>query len=268
MVMRAIETSENKILPPRATDTAECSSCVFPARARNCSAACARPAGLENNRWPSASVWSAPTTWRSGILAETNSAFSCANNAATSPGLSKPDFCWIARSSISAGTASKATPALASSVCRARLCEARISGSFSRHMVIVSASFRKPLPLAVGEKFQHGGRGLLDRAPRHVKLRPTEPSAELPGVGDFVGHRLAVDILIIGGIGAHAQQPVLPDLDQPLRRRMKADDQRLFQCLQLVRQWNARDQRHIRGPDAAVGEIDRGRCLRCAGHTD
>ena len=52
----ATTTSENNILPSRATATAECSSCVWPASRRNCSAACARPAGLLNSRFPNASV--------------------------------------------------------------------------------------------------------------------------------------------------------------------------------------------------------------------
>jgi hypothetical protein len=60
----------------------------------------------------------------------------------------------------------------------------------------------------------------------------------------------------------------LPDLDQPFRGCVETDDQRLFQVFQLVRQRNARHQRHVRGADAAVGEIDRGRRLRGAGHTD
>ena len=38
--------------PVRATATAECSSWVLPASRRNCSAACARPAGLLNSRFP------------------------------------------------------------------------------------------------------------------------------------------------------------------------------------------------------------------------
>ena len=49
---------------------------------------------------------------------------------------------------------------------------------------------------------------------------------------------------------------------------MQADDQRLFQMFELMRQRNARHQRHIGGANAAVGQIDRGRRLRGTGHAD
>src|SRR6202022_734413 len=202
-------------------------------------------------------------TYWPGCRMDTRRAFSRARSAAMSSGAERPEACWMARSSISAGTASKSMPALASSACRARLCEARISGNFPRQRLIwKAASFRKPLPLSVGEQFQHGGGGLLDRSPGHVKLRPIEFGAQSPGERDFIGNDLAIDVVVVAGTGAHAQEPVLPDLDQTLRGRMKADHQRFFQRLQLVRDRDARHQRNIRGADAAVGEIDRGRRFR------
>src|SRR4030095_1537694 len=110
----------------------------------------------------------------------------------------------------SAGMASKAMPALPSSICRARLCEARISGCFPRQMLIAAASFRQPLSLASAEQFQTGRRGSLDRASCHVKLRPAESGAQSPRIGDFIGHLLAINIVVIAGLGAHAEHPVPP----------------------------------------------------------
>src|SRR5260370_6737911 len=47
-------------------------------------------------------------------------------------------------------------------------------------------SFRQPLALPVGEQFQDGGGGLLDRSPRHVELRPIESRAQSPRERDFI----------------------------------------------------------------------------------
>src|SRR5215472_1064194 len=128
------------------------------------------------------------------------------------------------RSSMSAGTASNARPAFARSIFRARLCEARISGLGPRQSVML---FGNPVPLPVGIKLQHRGSGLLNRAARDIELRPVEFRAEAPGVGDLVGDRLTIDIFLIAWTGADAEQPVLPDLDQPLRCGMQTHHQRL-----------------------------------------
>ena len=56
IVILAILTSANNILPSRATANAECRSWLLPASRRNCSAAAARPAGLLKSRCPSANV--------------------------------------------------------------------------------------------------------------------------------------------------------------------------------------------------------------------
>src|SRR6185437_14827884 len=100
---------------------------------------------------------------------------------------------WIARSSISAGTASKSSPASVSSIFRARLCEARINAFDPRQSVML---FREPVPLPVGVEFQDRRSGFLDRAPGHVELRPVEFRGEPLGIGDLIGHRLAVDIIL------------------------------------------------------------------------
>src|SRR5438309_10706 len=98
-----------------------------------------------------------------------------------SPGAERLEACCTARSSISAATASNSMPALASSACRARLCEASINGYFPRQRLIAkAASFQEPLPLPVGKQLQHRGGRFLDRSPCHVALHPIEPCAESP----------------------------------------------------------------------------------------
>src|ERR1700694_205845 len=146
-----------------------------------------------------------------GWRADTGRAFSRARRAAMSPGAERLEACCTARSSISVATASKAIPALASIVCRARLCEARINGYFARHRLIAKAVlFRKPLPLPVGEQLQHRRGGFLDRSPRHVELNPIEFCAQSPRERDFIRNSLAIDIIVIAGAGTPAQQPALP----------------------------------------------------------
>src|SRR5215831_12133542 len=49
-----------------------------------------------------------------------------------------------------------------------------------------TASFGKPLPLPVGEKFQNGGRSFLDRATRDVELRPVEFGTQSPRKCHFI----------------------------------------------------------------------------------
>ena len=75
-----------------------------------------------------------------GLLADTNRAFSRASMAAISPGAVRPEDCCMARSSISAGIISKSSPASASSVFLARLCDARINFDVPRHSVIPEAA--------------------------------------------------------------------------------------------------------------------------------
>ena len=60
-------------------------------------------------------------------------------------------------------------------------------------------------------------------AARHIEQRPVIFHAQAPRECDFFGDGLPIDIIIIAGADADAQQPVLPHLDQPLRSRMKAD---------------------------------------------
>src|SRR5581483_7546812 len=105
------------------------------------------------------------------------------------------------RSSIPAAVASNVSPALASSIFRARLCDARISAFGPRQSAML---FREPVPLPVGVELQHRGGSLLDRAAGHVELRPIELRGKPLGVGDLIGHRLTIDILLVARAGADA----------------------------------------------------------------
>ncbi len=47
--------------------------------------------------------------------------------------------------------------------------------------------------------------------------------------GNFLGHRLLVDIFIVVAVRLEPKQPVLPYLHDAFRRRVQADDQRPLQ---------------------------------------
>src|SRR3981081_733939 len=129
---------------------------------------------------------------------DTERAFWRASRAAMSPGAERPEACCAARSSMSAAIASKSMPALDNSVCRARLCEASINGNVPRHRLIPkAASFRKPLPLPVGEQLQHGRGSFLDRSPCHVELCPIEFRAQSPRECDLIRDGLALDVGVV-----------------------------------------------------------------------
>src|SRR6478672_820620 len=75
---------------------------------------------------------------------------------------------------------------------------------------------RQRLAAAFGEKAHHRRGGLLDRSSRHVDARPIVPGAQLAGERHFLGHRLAVDVLIVVVMGLETEQPVLANLHDPL----------------------------------------------------
>src|SRR5690349_15049960 len=134
-----------------------------------------------------------------------------------SPGAESFEICWMPRSSISAGMVSKARPALVSSICRVRLCDASTSGLFPCQIVMFQVScfkchgsgfIREPRALPVGVKLQDRSRRFLDRPPRHVELRPVEFRAQLFCKSDFVGNRLAIDVIFVARGGTDAQEPV------------------------------------------------------------
>ena len=117
-------------------------------------------------------------------------------------------------------------------------------------------------------RLNHRRRGLLDRAPRHVDARPVVPGAQLARERHFLGDCLAVDILIVVVMRLEAEQPVLANLHDPLRAGIEPDHQRPRQLLHMPRHLDAGHQRNVAGLHAAIGEIDRGRRLRCARDAD
>ena len=124
------------------------------------------------------------------------------------------------------------------------------------------------MPPALRQQRHHLGGGLLDRAAGHVDDRPVVLAAQFARLRDLGRHRLAVDVIFGVVLGAQPEQPVLPDLHDTLRARGQAHHQRLRQRLELGRHRHAGHQREVRGLDATVGEIDRGRRLRGARHPD
>ena len=110
---------------------AECSAWVLPRSACNCARAAARSAGLEKRVSPSASVWSAPSTSRPGMTAETASALARASRpprrAHPRPRLAPPPR---ARRYAPAGSPA-ASPAPLRIFARTSLFEASTSGRLS-----------------------------------------------------------------------------------------------------------------------------------------
>ena len=149
MVMRAIEVvSGNTILPSCATATAEWSSWLLPARMRSTAGRLGTIGGLgEKSRFLVRAF--APRECITAVFDDTQNAFWRASSSANSPGevrqtpLYSPvlDF---------GGNGLKTNPALANSICRARLCEARISGS-SPFQMVIAVVILEPLALAVRE---------------------------------------------------------------------------------------------------------------------
>ena len=140
IVRCAASTCSKTTVPAATTATAECSVWVLPRSAASCSRAPARSAALENRRSPSASVWSAPSTMRSGMLAPPPPAPSPAPAAPRpSPASSSPARASTARSSISAGSISTGMPAASSNARRAALFEASTSGCAASHSGMMRA---------------------------------------------------------------------------------------------------------------------------------
>ena len=81
------------------------------------------------------------------------------------------------------------------------------------------------------KKREHGGRRLLDRTARHIDRRPIMPGTEPPRSGNFLRHRLLIDIFVVVAMRPQAEQTVLPDLHDALGRRVQADNQRMLEAL-------------------------------------
>ena len=85
------------------------------------------------------------------------------------------------------------------------------------------------MPATLGEKRKHSGGRFLDGAARDIDRRPIVPGTEPPRGGDFLGHRLLIDIFVVVAMRAQAEQAVLSDLHDSLGRGAEPDDQRIFQ---------------------------------------
>src|ERR1700690_3279156 len=276
MVSRALSTQSNSTTPSCTSASAECSSCVRPRKARNCSAAAARLAGLLKRLAPRVSVWSAPSTSRPGTAPATALALARASKRAVAAASMVPALASTARSSICAGLISKRRPTAASILPRTSLFDASTSGcGLSQSAMTTSLS----LPLrggisgyrlttAFAQQLHNRGGGFLDRTARHVDDGPAVFGAEPARKRHLLGHRGLVDIAIVVAMRFQAQQPVLADLHDALGTGIEPDHQRPRQLFHRGRQRYARHQRHIAGFDAAIGEIDRGRRFRRARDAD
>src|SRR4030081_3184350 len=205
MVSLALSTWLNTTRPSRATATAEWSSWVRPESACNGSRAVSRSNGLVKRARPSARVWSAPTTKRPLMRAPPTRAFSRASMIAASLALCGPARASTARGSRRAETISSEPPAASMRARRAALFDASTSGSAASHSDISLHRLAAPL----GEERDQGGAGLFDRAARDVDDRPAVLAAKAAREGDFLGHCLAVDILVAFAMGLETEQAVL-----------------------------------------------------------
>src|SRR5713101_4379120 len=248
--------ARQSVSSPRTTSAAVSSQWVRPRNARSCAQASAKSAGLSNHSSPTARIWSAPMTSASGCRRATTRAFSAASasaqSIAESPRRLASRFSWD--SSIAAGLAAKSTPADRSNPARAALAEARM----------ICSAFAAMTP---HQQLVDRRRGLLDRAPGDVDDRPMMLGKDPPRLADLGADRL--DIGVIGGliVVEHAE-PVAAQMDQPLGIIGQTDDQRFLRVQQFRGKRDARHERHIGGLDATIGEIQRGRRLRCPRHPD
>ena len=70
---------------------------------------------------------------------------------------------------------------------------------------------------------------------------------------------MTVDVMRVRLVRVQAEKTVLADLHDPLRAGDETDNQRLRNEFELAWRIDAGNQRHVRGLDAAVGEINAGR---------
>ncbi len=227
---------------PRTTATAECSAWVLPRSAASCSRAPARSAALENRRSPSASVWSAPSTMRPGMLAPPPPWPSPAP-AAPPP---RPDPSTPARAS---------TRALVDigghdldRQCR-RLPAARAAPRFSRQAPADSRRATAACHQLAGCRRRSASSAITAAAVSSIERRVTSMIGQL-----CLPHSLRADAISSATAcrsiywsascsRVQAQQPVLADLHDALRARGQPDHQRLRQRFELRRHRHARHQR-------------------------
>ena len=119
------------------------------------------------------------------------------------------------------------------------------SQSRARQLLLANAGIEfKAVPAEIDERSEQKRSGLT--LPGDIAALLAREKARSVSIG-HPGHYVA---------GADAQQAVLPNLNQALRRGMQTYHERLFDRLQLMRNRDARHQRNVRSAYAAVGEIN------------
>ena len=209
MVSRAASTCSNSTSPSRTSASAECSSCVLPRSARNCSRAPARSCRLGETlraAAPASGRRRAPTrpgSWPRPLRP-------CARQQ-RAPQRRRRGACAaasIARSSISAGRDLDRNAGGLQHLAAHFALEASTSGRPESQSGMAHRSSRR-LPAAFGQQPHHRRGGLLDRAARHVDrsascawrtagARTRSPRPPPP-----------VDVLVVVAMRVQAEQPVL-----------------------------------------------------------
>src|SRR6266446_4154523 len=83
------------------------------------------------------------------------------------------------------------------------------------------------------EQAHDGGSRLLDGSARDVNAGPVMARTQFSRECDFFGHGLAIDVLSIVLMRFEAEQPVLPNLNDPLRAGIETYNQRPAQFLNM-----------------------------------
>jgi hypothetical protein len=73
------------------------------------------------------------------------------------------------------------------------------------------------VPATLPEECKDRRRGFLDRAPRNIDQRPIVFRAQPPRGGNFLGHRLLIDIFVVITVRLQPKQPTLTALPYSIR---------------------------------------------------
>ena len=204
VIPRNADIGPASISPSRAT--AECGmqfdGCCRRA-ACNCSAAAARPAGLLKSRHLERQCLIGPDHVPPCHSRRHQTApFRCAKSFAISPGAQRPEFFCAARSSMSAGMASNGMPALA----QQRLPRAASRGQDQPDLSTPGGHRGRIIPEA-GCRCRSVNSFRTAAAVSSIERRVTSSCAQLNlalsrrANADFIGDRLAIDVIVIAGIG-------------------------------------------------------------------
>ena len=225
MVRRAISTARTARLR-RAPQRRRMKLMGVAAQELELARAAARSAGLSNSRVPSASVWSAPSTSRPGLARPPRVAFARASRSAT-----VARRAWRRRAPRPPARrcrplTSIGMPAAASTARRLALREASTSGSCGDATAAIAASAHD-----IGSRRRSASSDMA-AAVSSIERRVTSIIGHCAwrtagARADLLGDRLAVDVLVVVPMRLEAEQPVLPDLHDPLRACEQPDHQRL-----------------------------------------